>query len=51
MNDLRAIVSVIMQIMTKNFVVFGTRINLLAVAIGCGVITILLYFFYRVFGD
>ena len=51
MNDLRAIINVIMQILTHNFVVFGARINLLAVTIGCGIIAILLYFFYRVFSD
>lgn len=51
MSELRSIVSVIMQILQHNFVVFGTRINLLAVIIGCGVISIFLYFFYGVFSD
>lgn len=51
MNILRAIIDVIMRILTHNFPVFGTSINLLSVMIGCGVISILLYFFYRVFSD
>lgn len=51
MNDLRAIFNVIMQILQHNFVVLGVRINLLAVIIGCGIIAIVLYFFYCVFSD
>ena len=51
MNDVRNTFSVIMNILQHNFVVLGVRINLLAVIIGCGVIAIVLYFWFGVFDD
>lgn len=51
MNDLRSVFSEVMEILQHNFVVLGVRINLLAVVIGCGVIAIVLSFFFGVFDD
>ena len=51
MNDVKYAFSVIMSILQHRFVVLGVSINLLSVIIGCGIIGLVLYFFFGVFDE
>ena len=51
MGDLQHIFSVLMQILTKNFVVLGVRLNLVAVIIGGSLLALVGCFIFGVFDD
>lgn len=52
MQDFKSVVSVINQILSKSFYVFGYRITLLSVIIGTAVLGLVSYFIFGLFeGD
>ena len=51
MSALQSIINVLMQILTKTFVIFGVRINLLAFIIGTSLLALVGYFIFGIFDD